>query len=264
MPGVAISYHTTDPAQWGTGLERDLIASEVDQNFYNINVRLAALDADRPQPNNIATITVSGTFMTVFLDDATMIGPLPLPVLQFHWRNEWAPNALYLPLDTFIVVGKGIYSVLVEHTSGLVFDEEALSIDDEPLYNKLFGSDAGASAAALDYDMGFSFQGPLKDSVDELLWELLAPRHLSIDQDAQHWAYLHDPATITDQVLPILYNDDQVGTITFAVGSNNGLIALDSDLDLLAGERLALGVPDDTDATAGALSVMFLAKRVVD
>lgn len=147
----SITYHTTSPAEW-TGIGIDLTAAQVDRNFFNVVQSIVDLENDRPEPNNIANISVSGVFMTITLDDGQEIGPLQLPVLQYHWRNDWAPNTLYLPLDTFKVDGFGLYSVLIEHTSDAdEFDESAVDEDDNPLYFKLFGTDGSGPAAASKY-----------------------------------------------------------------------------------------------------------------
>jgi hypothetical protein len=122
---VAITFHTTSASEW-TGIGVDLTAAQVDRNFYNIQVMLDDLDTSRPEPNNIASITTNGLSMTIVLDDATEIGPIPLPVLQFHWRGPFQGSMVYDPLDAFSVGTQGIYSVMVGHITALPFDETAV------------------------------------------------------------------------------------------------------------------------------------------
>lgn len=125
MP-VSITFNTTGAWGAGTGV---LEAAEVDENFYSVKLAIEALEDDRPQPNNIASIIMAanGTQIIVILDDATEIGPLPLPVLQFRDRGEWIPFAVYAVLDVFSVEGYGLYSVRIAHTAAASFDEEAAS-----------------------------------------------------------------------------------------------------------------------------------------
>src|SRR5580765_584122 len=110
---------------WGPGLGRKLTGAEVDGNFYQVEQTVEALETSRPQPNNITSITTDSTSITFHFQDGTSMGPLPMPILEFRYRGEWAPDTLYQVLDVFIVTGTGEFSVLVDHTSGAVFDEAA-------------------------------------------------------------------------------------------------------------------------------------------
>lgn len=124
---LSLKFRTDDALRWGSGIGHNLSAGEFDQNTYDIQVAINDLQTDRPQPNNIASITVTGSSMTVYLDDGTPIGPLPLPVLAFTYRGEWAVSTVYNPLDIFIVSGVGLYLTRVLHTSDATsFDADAL------------------------------------------------------------------------------------------------------------------------------------------
>jgi hypothetical protein len=127
---------------WGAGKGANLEASEVDTNFWNLAEAIYALQANPAVPNGIATITVSGTQMTITLHDGTVLGPYTLPVLTFRWRDEWAPLTTYAELDVVKVTGGpggGIYMVQVGHTSAATFDN-TLQIGGVVVYLQLFGS----------------------------------------------------------------------------------------------------------------------------
>ena len=62
----------------------NLTAAEVDGNFTDLDTRVDALEASSPEPNNISNILVSGTQMTIVLDDATEFGPFTLPQANFR------------------------------------------------------------------------------------------------------------------------------------------------------------------------------------
>lgn len=257
---IQITYRTTSPGEW-TGIGVDLDGPQVDRNFYNVAVKLQELEDDRPQPNNIQNITTSGTSMTIWLDDGSSIGPIPLPVLQFRWRGEYMPSMVYEPLDTFMVTGVGIYSVILGHITPAEFDENLL-VDGDPAYNKLFGADVAANNASLDYDMGFCFDGPLS-SGEDTLWELPIPRDITIKQQVGHQAHLEIAPSTQDQAMSIQVNDIHVGTINFPIGEIWGTIDWDGadDIIMVAGDLLEVRKPADADATAATLSVIFLGVR---
>lgn len=123
MP-VSITWNTT--GVWGTGIG-PLTEAQVDANFYSVKQAVEALEADRPEPNNIASITTAanGTQWIVWLDDGTQIGPLPIPVLQFRDRGVFVPFTVYSALDVFTDPTTGLYSVLIAHTAAATFDEDA-------------------------------------------------------------------------------------------------------------------------------------------
>lgn len=258
---VAITFRTTSAGEW-TGIGVDLDAAQVDRNFYNIQVKLDELETSRPQPNNIANITSDGMTMTIILDDASEIGPIPLPVLQFHWRGEYQANMVYDPLDAFMKTGVGIYTVIVGHFTPTTFDEN-LEIDGEPAYNKLFGADIGANTEALTYDLGFFFQGPISSSIDDILWQLPCPHDLTIELQQGHQTHLAVAPTTEDQVFPIFINDIQMGTITFLIGEIWGTIDWGGvdDVVMVTGDLLDVRKPANVDATAAGLSVIFLGTR---
>lgn len=125
MP-VSITFNTD--GAWGSGIGV-LPAADVDENFYSIKLAIDALEADRPQPNNIASITTtaSGTQWIVHLDDGTQLGPLPIPVLQYRDRGAWQAFTAYAVLDAFTDPTTGLYSTRIAHTSAATFDPEAAS-----------------------------------------------------------------------------------------------------------------------------------------
>lgn len=257
MP-VAITYRT--PGVWGTGVGRNLTGPEIDQNFYNLATAIVALQGDRPVPNNIASISVSGTVMNITLDSGTVIGPLPLPVLRFNWRGAWAPVTAYAELDTFTVEGFGIYTTAHAHTSGTDFDEniEAAGV---PALIKLFGFEAGAVDPI--YDMGFYYAGRISDQATGYIYQESMLRGITISSGADlHNAYFQTPP-LADISMGVFLNDANVGTLTCSSGQKVGLITLTADLTLARRDRLAVAVPSTADANAAGLSVSFAAQRAV-
>ncbi|RWQ35538.1 MAG: hypothetical protein EOS20_18710, partial [Mesorhizobium sp.] len=62
----------------------NLTATEVDDNFHDVDDRITELEDNPPEPVNISNITVVGTQMTIYLEDATEFGPFTLPQANFR------------------------------------------------------------------------------------------------------------------------------------------------------------------------------------
>jgi hypothetical protein len=136
---------------WGAGKGANLEPSEVDSNFWSLAQAIYDLQANPADPIGIATITVSGTQMTITLTDGTVLGPYTLPVLTFRWRGEWTPGTAYAVLDVVTVTGTGIFMCQVAHTSPPTFDLSQI-IGGTQVWYFLFGA-VGAPIAptAVDY-----------------------------------------------------------------------------------------------------------------
>lgn len=253
-----MSNFRTDGA-WGLGLGRRLTAAEADANIYEHDQAIAALQADRPEPNSIASISVVGSAMTIHMTDATTIGPLPLPVLSFKWRGAWTPFTLFDVLDTFIVEGVGIYSVLSSHTGGASFDPE-IEAAGEPALQKIWGFEV--SDVGTVYDIEFQCRGVLAE-IETPPFLALRPFRVPSSADGEHLAYLVTPASTARQVLPILHDLTQIGTVTFEIGENTGTVEIAEAADFAFTEHLAIGVPATADATAAGMALALAARRIV-
>lgn len=62
----------------------NLTPTEVDGNFTDLDGRLTDLEENPPEAVGISNITVSGTQMTIYLADATVLGPYTLPQAAFR------------------------------------------------------------------------------------------------------------------------------------------------------------------------------------
>jgi hypothetical protein len=127
------------PGPWGPGKGANLQPSEVDGNFWAIAQAIVDLESNPAQPVGIESIVVSGTQMTIYLTDGSVMGPFTLPVLTFRWRGEWMPDSTYAELDVFTVEDTGIFLVVLDHTSGATFDPD-IAVGGEPALVQMFGS----------------------------------------------------------------------------------------------------------------------------
>lgn len=242
-------------------LGRRLTWQEADANAVNLKAAIVALQNDRPEPNNIASVTVVGSAMTIHMDSGPPIGPLPLPVLTFKWRGAWTPFTLFDVLDTFVVEGVGIYSVLKAHTSGALFDP-AIEAEGEPALQKIWGFEA--SDVGIIYDMEFRDPGVLADATRPP-GDFFALRAFVLpgSADGEHLAYLEEPAASVRQVLPILHNATQIGTVTFEVGDNDGTVEIDAAEEFAFRDHLIVGLPAAADTTAAGLIIGLAARRII-
>lgn len=259
MP-VAITFRSS--------LTRDLNASEIDANFAALKTAVEDLQASAPLADKIVSVTQVGAEITFNSLLGAAFGPITLPTPLPKWRGEFAaPGTQYNPLDEFTVTGKGVYFVNTGFISVSPFDEATLIGGTTPTLTKLFGADVGATTQANQiYDIGTCYQAKLSDSTETLLFELPILRALTFPIDvSKHEAYLHEPASTVNQICPIFHNDAQIGTITFSVGVNLGVIALTptEDIALAIGDRIGIGTPPGIDATAATLSVAFACLRVL-
>jgi hypothetical protein len=92
---------------WGTGKGAPLNEAEFDGNTYELAQRIADIIASIPAPLNISNITVSGTQMTIYLEDGTFFGPFTLPQLNFR---PSVGGTLDVPTDGVYVVGNGDFN----------------------------------------------------------------------------------------------------------------------------------------------------------
>jgi hypothetical protein len=145
---MSVIYRTTGP--WGPGVGRNLTAAEVDGNFYDQQVHLSSLEDSRPQPDDIVGVSTNGIQLTFHLQSGATLGPVDMPVLYWRWRDEWTPFTIYAVLDTFSVVGQGIFLTLQDHTSGATFDPAATGgTPPTALYDQLIGVGTGARLGEL-------------------------------------------------------------------------------------------------------------------
>jgi hypothetical protein len=260
---VDLVFRTDDPSRWGTGLGTNLTAAQLDTNFWNIAQAILALQSDRPQPNGISAIdVVDETKIKFTLQDGTVLGPLPLPVLEFRWRGEYGFPTLYTTLDVITVEGKGLFLVLQDHNTTGAFNPD-LMIGGNPAYLKMLGVDPPSD---LSYDVAFYYPGRLSDVTATYLFQYPALRHLTVDGTGvdHHIAYLQEAPVSVDQVMTIYLDDGAVGTVTVLAGETLGTVVISSDLvDIPVGQRLAVGPPAAADAVAAGLSVGIIAKRVI-
>ncbi len=118
---------------WGAGLGRPLTWVEQDNNTYDKETRITAIETAGVAVG-IDYIEVIGDQMTIHMTDASLQGPFTLPSADaWNPQGYWLPAHVYQALDTVQYAG-GLYLVLVDHTSDSTFDPDAME-DTVPRYH---------------------------------------------------------------------------------------------------------------------------------
>lgn len=142
---MSFVYRYTDLLRWGTGKNSRLSAADGDNNTWETQTRLVALE-DRPLPQPaIDSFTVAGQSLYVNFADSTTLGPYTLPVAKYRspGNGVWAPLTHYSVLDTFAING-GFYVVNVDHTSAASFDAGANDGAGHDYYTLMFQAPGAA------------------------------------------------------------------------------------------------------------------------
>ncbi len=110
---------------WGAGLGRPLTWVEQDNNIYDKETRITAIETAGVAVG-IDYIEVIGDQMTIHMTDSSLQGPFTLPSADvWNPQGYWLPAHVYQALDTVQYAG-GLYLVLVDHTSDATFDPDAM------------------------------------------------------------------------------------------------------------------------------------------
>jgi hypothetical protein len=161
---MAIIYRTAGP--WGAGKGANLVAGEVDGNFYDLNNRLTVTEETIPELVSISFFEVSGSSFYIHMTDGTIQGPFALPMVQWYFRGGWLPSTHYNVNDVVTFNG-GTYMVLFNHLSGPSFDPGANDGAGHPYYGLLLTNPANVlpvgglqgqylfKTSDLDYEVGW-------------------------------------------------------------------------------------------------------------
>jgi hypothetical protein len=252
---VALNYRTDDPAQWGSGLGRDLEADEIDQNFYDLETRLEAVETNPALPAEIASISVEGNQLTITMSDSTVFGPYSLPQAAFRFTGAFQATHDYKKYD-FLTANSGLYMVLHNFTSGTSF---------------VFGSDAEGPFYQLImpfpdfYDIGFFFPGKPGTGIiagqTMLAFRTTArtPFYLPTDLPDSSGGLSVAPAAALS--FPIYQDATAIGALDFALGSTTGTFTFAADVAFSDGDVLRVLAPTGIDANATDLTIVFAAVK---
>jgi len=257
---MTIVYVTT--GAWGAGTGTPNTAAQVDGNFYDLDQRVVALNADLAEGKRIDTVTYTSNSMTFHFTDGTS-QIIPLPVLQMTYVGEWLNDHSYVVGDLF-TAANGFYQVLQNHTTPPwpePFDANATdgSTDQNPLYSFWM------PIRDVNYDAAIFVPGSIQRDPDELLFVGIANRTMRLDGAENAYAYLdvgNEGTGAIDIVVSIERNRTEIGTITFpaggeidTAGGQVGEFAIPAAVDFAEGDTYALRITQSDNALPAGLSV---------
>jgi hypothetical protein len=249
---MTIVFVTT--GAWGAGTGTPNSAAQVDGNFYDVDQRVADLDAALADGKRIDTVTYTDSSMTFHFTDGTS-QVIPLPVASLEYVGAWT-NATPYQRGQMVVANNGFYQVLVSHTtpaSPAPFDPNATD-GTNPLYQLWM------PIRDVNYDAAIFVPGSVQRATGELLFQGIANRTMNLPSgDDGAFAYLdiaNDAVGATDIILSIEKNGGEIGTITFVAGDGqDGAFSVPVAIDFDEGDRYALRVTQSDNAEPSGLSV---------
>lgn len=258
---MTIVYVTT--GAWGAGTGTPNSAAQVDGNFYDLDQRVVALDADLAEGKRIDYVTYTSNSMTFHYTDGTT-QVIPLPVATFTYAGNWANDAHYVRGHLF-TADNGFYQVLEDHTTPswpAEFDPNATdgSTDDNPLYQLWM------PLRDVNYDAAIFAPGSIQREAGELIFVGIANRTMLLGAgDEGAYAYLdvgNESTGGTDIIISIEKNRTEIGTITFAAGGEIdtaggqvGAFSIPAATDFAEGDTYALRITQSDNAEPSGLSV---------
>ena len=142
-PPYPVKYVSNNPPYW-TGTGSPLTHTDHDGTHNNFDYRLTTVEADIAAANfaGIDYFSVTGSNFYVHLTNHEILGPYPLPGVQWNFTNPptglWLPSHAYNPYDVFYY-GSYLYSVNYAHTSALTFDPGANDGMGNNYYRQILG-----------------------------------------------------------------------------------------------------------------------------
>ena len=258
---MTIIYVTT--GIWGAGTGTPNSAAQVDGNFYDLDQRVVALNADLAEGKRIDFVTYASNSMTFWYTDGTS-QVIPLPVATLEYVGTWLNDMTY-QRGQMISAGAGFFQVLENHTTPpwpAPFDPGATdgSTDQNPLYTLWM------PLRDINYDAAIFVPGSIQREADELLFVGIANRTMQLGSGSENaYAYL-DVGNVstgaTDIIVSIEKNRAEIGTITFAAGGEIdtaggqvGEFDIPAATDFAEGDTYALRITQSDNAVAAGLSV---------
>ena len=131
---MPLTFRTS--GDWGAGKGANLVAAEVDDNFWFLYELIISVQESAAAGVGIDFITQdTATSFTFHMTDHTTQGPFEIPLSVWNWTGEWQAANLYVVNDIFYY-NATIYRVVYDHTSDTSFDPNAVD-SGHALYSKM-------------------------------------------------------------------------------------------------------------------------------
>ncbi len=222
---------------WGAGLGRPLTWVEQDNNIYDKETRITAIEAAGGAVG-IDYIEVLGDQMIIHMTDSSLQGPFTLPSAMWTAQGYWLPSHVYQALDT-VQYGGALYLVLVDHTSDSTFDPDAME-DTVPRYHLIatFAPTQGFTQT------GATFTPDLADGNGYHRLTNASGCAVTIDPAVAFadWTEMHFRDASTDTGATCTFSVDAPGSINDVIGFNNETVGSGATVTLKK-----VGATDDWD-----------------
>lgn len=228
---------------WGTGKGSPLTSTEGDNNIWELDQRIVALEA-APSAPYIDNVVQDGNSIIFELTNDTQVGPVTLPQSQWEWTGDWTTATTYVKND--VVVDPDtliVYLVLRGHTStGSVMDPDLL-VSGQPAFALMVDPTAGGGGGGGGYS-----------AVDFISNVAVANSYTLVNADHGKLYYIDDDVTVhvPDSGTPI----DNGFNVHFM--SLNGTLTIDPDgaawVESVPGKTLVMG-GDNFDKYGSVVSV---------
>ncbi len=120
---MTIIYRTTNASEWGSGKGSNLTPEQVDNNFWEVQKAIAAIEIKEGVGIESAFV-VDGNQLYFNMTDGSVVGPIEMPTVTLNPRGEWRSGIAYAVNDLFTYNGS-VYLVKVNHTAAALFDPNA-------------------------------------------------------------------------------------------------------------------------------------------
>ncbi len=245
---------------WGPGTGAPNSAAQVDGNFYDVDQRIVALNADLDEGKRIDTVTYTSNSMTFHFTDGTT-QTIPLPIAIISYVGQWTNSTPYARGQMISVRSLGMFQVLVDHTTPpmpAAFDPNATDGSGNPLYQFWM------PLYDVNYDAAIFVPGTVQRAAGEVLFQAVANRTMQLASGNAHaYAYLDvGIGAGTNIIISIQKNRVQIGTITFTAGAaldagggQSGAFNIPATAQLAEGDTWSLKVTQSNNAAPTGLSV---------
>lgn len=247
MAIVPLKYRTADATRWGAGKGANLTATEVDENFFALAVKVEELEDNPPEGAYIASITVAGNKMKIAMSDGEQFGPFTLPVAALEFRGAWAAGTEYKTGNLF-TQANALWYVRVDHKAEAPFNPSAPDVTG-PVYQLVM-------PFPLAYDVGFFFPGLVGNGLaaGATMFAHKAARDFYLPAGLAGSVGELEAAATSARTMVIMRNGTAIGSVELTAGSTAVGFTFADAVQINTGDTLKVIRPSGgTDPTAAGL-----------
>lgn len=262
---MAFRYFNTDMLRWGIGQLTLFSSLWVDENTWETETRLVALETATPPTalglRDVDPFTFVGNIMTVHLNDGTTRGPF---IIKVGWilRETWVAGETYLAQN--LIIGPAgpyngnAYLVNVNHVADpLAFDPNAT----DGFANKLYSLLLPAAVPPVPINDIHVFVPGLMFN-DQLLLSYGSVRPWTLFAALLGSLFKARVAATASTTVLLFQNTTQIGSITWAAGDTVPTVSMNTRADFIVGDVFEVRGPTIADITLEDIRFDFAGNRL--